>query len=207
MRVRAFLTQVSLLRNSHAPARNPPRYTLDEVPTAQSVARGQLAHGRGEGVVGVRSGRDVIRLFDGAAHALQQCHDGAYPTMRLAVASSADTPRAVEIGRAAMALLEVVPGVTVKEVLLEGWDDERCLQIGRSPPLSSNKAQTHFPILREATGVPYDGMLFFDDSNWSDHCRIVETNCKGVVTQRTPRGMTIQEWENGLKKFAERTRG
>ena len=101
----------------------------------------------------------------------------------------------------------MVPGVTVKEVLLEGWDDERCLQIGRSPPLSSNKAQTHFPILREATGVPYDGMLFFDDSNWSDHCRIVETNCKGVVTQRTPRGMTIQEWENGLKKFAERTRG
>ena len=183
------------------------RYTLDEVPTAQSVVRGQLAHGRGEGVVGVRSGRDVIRLFDGAAHALQQCHDGAYPTMRLAVASSADTPRAVEIGRAAMALLEVVPGVTVKEVLLEGWDDERCLQIGRSPPLSSNKAQTHFPILREATGVPYDGMLFFDDSNWSDHCRIVETNCKGVVTQRTPRGMTVQEWENGLKKFAERTRG
>ena len=71
----------------------------------------------------------------------------------------------------------------------------------------SNKAQTHFPILREATGVPYDGMLFFDDSNWSDHCRIVEANCKGVVTQRTPRGMTVQEWENGLKKFAERTRG
>ena len=172
------------------------------MPTAQSVVRGQLAHGRGEGVVGVRSGRDVIRLFDGAAHALQQCHAGAYPTMRLAVASSADTPRAVEIGRAAMALLEVVPGVTVKEVLLEGWDDERCLQIGRSPPLSSNKAQTHFPILREATGVPYDGMLFFDDSNWSDHCAIVSRNCPGVVSQRTPRGLQYSEFVTGLKKFA-----
>ena len=78
------------------------------------------------------------------------------------------------------------------------------LQIGRSPPLSSNKAQTHFPILREATGVPYDGMLFFDDSNWSDHCGIVERNCPGVVTQRTPRGMTEFEWEQGLKKYAQR---
>ena len=90
------LTHFSLRRNSHAPARNPPRYTLDEVPTAQSVVRGELAHGRGEGVVGVRSGRDVIRLFDGAAHALQQCHAGAYPTMRLAVASPERRPSLTE---------------------------------------------------------------------------------------------------------------
>ena len=36
--------------------------------------------------------------------------------MRLAAASSADTPFAVQIGRAAMRILEVVPGVTVEEV-------------------------------------------------------------------------------------------
>ena len=27
------------------------------------------------------------------------------------------------------------------------------------------------------TGVPYDRMLFFDDCNWSDNCRDVETRC------------------------------
>ena len=75
------------------------------------------------------------------------------------------------------------------------------LQIGRQPPLSSDKSRTHFPALRDATGVPYDQMLFFDDSVWSDHCRMVESNCKGVVTQRTPRGMQAIEWRNGLKKF------
>ena len=74
-------------------------------------------------------------------------------------------------------------------------------------PLRSDKSKTHFPLLREATGIPYEQMIFFDDSNWSDHCRIVETNCKGVVTQRTPRGMQIGEWDNGLKKFAEAKRG
>ena len=171
--------------------------------------RGQRAR-RGEGVVGVAVARDVDGARRGAPRSRwRPRHDGAYrDSSTLAVASSADTPRAVEIGRAAMALLEVVPSGRQAETLLaRRWDDERCLQIGRSPPLSSNKAQDALPILREATGVPYDGMLFFDDSNWSDHCRIVETNCKGVVTQRTPRGMTVQEWENGLKKFAERTRG
>ena len=56
---------------------------------------------------------------------------------------------------------------------------------------------------REATGIDYDGMLFFDDSNWSDHCAIVSRNCPGVVAQRTPRGLQYSEFVNGLKKFAE----
>ena len=38
----------------------------------------------------------------------QEVHDGVHGEMRLAVASSADTPRAVEIGKAAMKILEVM---------------------------------------------------------------------------------------------------
>ena len=159
-------------------------------------------NGRGEGVVGVHSGGDIIRLFPGALVALQECADGKYPGMRLAVASSADTPLAERIGRAAMGILEVLPGVTLKEVLTADFEDGRNLQIGRQPPLSSDKSRTHFPTLKEATGVEYDGMLFFDDSNWSNHCAIVEKNCEGVVVQRTPRGMTEAEFRNGLKKYA-----
>ena len=35
------------------------------------------------------------------------------------------------------------------------------------------------------------------------HCAMVERACKGVVTQRTPRGMQEIEWRNGLRKFAQ----
>lgn len=175
---------------------------LDAMP--DRPIRGNL-NGRGEGVVGVHSGGDVIRIFPGALTALQEFAEGKYEGMRLAVASSADTPLAEKIGRAAMEMLEVLPGVTMKEVLLRGFEDldGMNLQIGRQPPLSSDKSRTHFPILQEATGVPYNQMLFFDDSAWSDHCAMVERGCPGVVTQRTPRGMQVTEWRNGLRKFAQ----
>mmetsp|Transcript_9662 Transcript_9662/g.29418 ORF Transcript_9662/g.29418 Transcript_9662/m.29418 type:complete len:151 (+) Transcript_9662:547-999(+) len=101
------------------------------------------------------SGVDKIAIFPGALRALQEVHDGVHGEMRLAVASSADTPRAVEIGKAAMKILEIVPGKTFYDVLMRGWEPgyEGHLQVGRSPPLSSDKSKTHFPILKEATGV------------------------------------------------------
>ena len=93
---------------------SPEMYTLSVVPSASDVVRGDLGRGKGEGVVGVKSGGDVIRIFPGALAAIQRVLDGEYGSeMRLAAASSADTPRAVSIGRAAMALLEVRPGVTL----------------------------------------------------------------------------------------------
>merc|ERR1711871_1740206 len=143
-----------------------------------------MGNGRGEGVVGVRSGSDVIRLFP--------------------VASSADTPFAVAIAQAALDMLEIVPGVTLRDVLCRGHPDGLSdhIRISRTAPLSSDKSKTHFPLIREATGIDYDEMLFFDDSNWSDHCAIVSRNCPGVVSQRTPRGLQYSEWVSGLKKFS-----
>jgi magnesium-dependent phosphatase 1 len=162
--------------------------------------------GRGEGVVGINSGYETIRIFPGALEALQDCLDHLIPAgMRLAVASSADTPRAVEIGRQAMSALEIVPGTTLLDVLRMGWDgaDDVNLKVGRSAPLTSDKSQTHFPLLRDETGIPYDEMVFWDDSVWSDHCEMVARNCKGVVTVRTPKGLTMQKWVAGLEKFSE----
>mmetsp|Transcript_46899 Transcript_46899/g.77845 ORF Transcript_46899/g.77845 Transcript_46899/m.77845 type:complete len:300 (-) Transcript_46899:56-955(-) len=182
----------------------PEMYTLDMMP--DRPIRGDLG-GRGEGVIGVHSGGDVIKMFPGALKALQEVADGKYEGMQLAVASSADTRTAEKIGRAAMEMLEVLPGVTMKDVITRGFEDGRNLQIGRQPPLSSDKARTHFPFLKENTGVPYDQMLFFDDSNWGDHCAAVEKGCPGVVTQRTPNGMLETEWRNGLRKFAEKQAG
>jgi len=178
----------------------------------ENPVMGPLTPGGDVGVVGARSGGDIIKLHPGALHALQRFHAGDYPGMRCAAASSADTPLAVSIGRSALDLLEVVPGVTVREVLAMGFPEgfEGNLQIGRTPPLSSNKAQTHFPFLKRETAIPFDKMLFFDDCNWGDHCAAVGNGCRekasglGPVTVRTPRGLQVADWEEGVAAYQKR---
>ena len=177
-------------------------YELDEVPTEASKIFGKLPDG--EGVVAVRSGFEEIRVFPDALLILRDFYNDCFPPhMRIAAASSADTPRAVQIGRAAMGLLEILPGITLRQVFAKGWQAgfEGNLQIGRSPPLSANKAETHFPILRRETGIDYPDMVFFDDCIWGDHCGNVERQCPGVVTQRTPRGLRRSDWDACIAAF------
>lgn len=139
----------------------------------------------------------------------------------------------INVDAAALKLLEVVPGTTVWDLVVgRDWNGVDVNQIGRQPPLSSNKSATHFPILREITKVSYDRMLFFDDCQvwfkiyqhsfeithlnlhvhhiikWGDHCGQVERACKerngrGPVTVRTPYGLRVDEWNEGLAKYAE----
>jgi len=184
-------------------------YTLSKIPDESNIVKGDL-NGRGEGVIGVMSGRTRISLHKGSLLAMQAHHDNKYPGMKVCFASSADTPLAEKIGRASLKLLEVVPGVTVWDLVVgRDWDGEDINQIGRQPPLSSNKSATHFPILRELTRVRYDRMLFFDDCQWGDHCGQVERACKesatgkGPVTVRTPFGLGVDEWAEGLEKYAK----
>lgn len=131
--------------------------------------------------------------------------------MKIAMASSADTPFAEKVGRASLKLLEVIPGITVWDVLMRDWDNQDVNQIGRQPPLSSNKSMTHFPFLKQRTGIRYDKMLFFDDCNWGDHCGMVERNCReedngiGPVTVRTPNGLGEREFRSGMEAYARRS--
>jgi magnesium-dependent phosphatase 1 len=182
---------------------SPEMYTLNDVPTANDCITGSLGVS-GEGIIAVRSGHHEIRLFPDALLVLQKIYLGEYPKMRIAAASSADTPLAVRIGRTSMCLLEILPGVTMREVFDQGWPDgfEAHLQIGRSTPLTSNKSETHFPILRRETNIPYHKMIFFDDCNWSDHVAMVSRACPGVIAQRTPRGLQEAEWQQALSMFA-----
>ena len=181
-------------------------YTMSEMPS--SAVQGDL-NGRGEGTVGVMSGRNKISLHRGSLVALQEHYDGLYPNMKIAMASSADTPFAEKVGRAALKMLEVVPGTTVWDLCMRDWGRD-VNQIGRQPPLSSNKSRTHFPFLRKETGIRYDRMLFFDDCNWGDHCGQVERGCKeedtglGPATVRTPNGLGEREWRLGLEKYAKK---
>eukprot|EP00543_Licmophora_paradoxa_P003382 CAMPEP_0202445280 /NCGR_PEP_ID=MMETSP1360-20130828/4120_1 /ASSEMBLY_ACC=CAM_ASM_000848 /TAXON_ID=515479 /ORGANISM="Licmophora paradoxa, Strain CCMP2313" /LENGTH=212 /DNA_ID=CAMNT_0049061469 /DNA_START=146 /DNA_END=784 /DNA_ORIENTATION=+ len=187
-------------------------FEMSRVPEKSDVVRSDL-NGRGEGVVGVMSGRNKIALHKGSMLALQNHYDGKFQGMRVAFASSADTPFAEKVGRASLKLLEVVPGVTVWDLVVgRDWEGVDVNQIGRQPPLSSNKAKSHFPRLKEATGIRYDRMLFFDDCNWGDHCTMVATGCResdtgvGPVTVRTPRGLGETEWQIGLEKYEEQTK-
>ncbi|RYG68045.1 hypothetical protein EON64_06040 [archaeon] len=181
----------------------PEMYTLDEIPKKR--IQGSLC-GRGDGAIGVMSGHQQIKLFPDALRILQEIYLDIYPGIRIAAASSADTPRAVSIARAAMGLLEILPGVTMRDAFAKGWPEgfSGNLQIGRSPPLSSDKAISHFPILRRETGIEYDKMVFFDDCNWEDNCANVSRRCTGVVTQCTPHGLTIEQWNKALKSYSDR---
>jgi magnesium-dependent phosphatase 1 len=182
---------------------SPEMYELEEIPRKEHAVIGKLSSEGVEGVVGVRSGHEVIRLFDDARAILRDFHEGKFPEyLRIAAASSADTPRAVQIGRAAMSILEIAPGVTMRQVFARGWPEgfEGNLQIGRTPPLSSDKAATHFPILQRETNVDYKDMVFLDDCNWGDHVSNVY-RAHGVVGQRTPRGLTRREWDLCLASF------
>ena len=72
-------------------------------------------------------------------------------------------------------MLEVTPGLSFRGLLARGFPDgfDGNIQIGRSPPLSSDKT-THFNLLQKNTGVAFNKMLFFDDCGWSDNCAVVE---------------------------------
>lgn len=188
---------------------NQEMYALHDIPGPEDVEMGPLGDA-GEGVVGAVSGSRVIRMHPGSLKALQDYVAGKTGDMKIGVASTADTPHAVKIGKAALNLLEVVPGKTAWEVLMSAFGDDRAVYIGRSPPLSSDKAASHFPMIREATGIRYDEMLFFDDCGWGDHCGNVERKCqepdtgKGPVTRRTPSGLTLEDWNQGLAKWRQR---
>eukprot|EP00729_Bicosta_minor_P003302 gene3302-5059_t len=172
---------------------HPEMYTIHDIPS--EAVLGELSPGV-QGVVGAKGGSTVVELFPAALKVLQDIHRGKYGSMKIAAASSADTPKAVACAKASMDILEIVPGVTMKQLFdtvgggypADVIASRQHLQIGRSPPLSSNKT-THFSFLTKATGIAYDKMLFFDDCSWGDNCGTVRRGCKGVTTVVTPDGV------------------
>jgi len=93
-------------------------------------------NGLGQGVTGAYSGYNKISLHPGSLIALQEHAQNTYPGMKVCFASSADTPFAEKVGRATLKLLEVVPGMTVWDLVMRDWDNQDINQIGRQPPLS-----------------------------------------------------------------------
>ena len=90
--------------------------------------------------------------------------------------------------------LEVLPGRKMSEFF-------PISAIGRTGRLTSRKT-THFADLkRQYSNMEYQNTLFFDDCNWGDH--IGDLNrALGVKGIRTPNGLTMAEFEEGLALFA-----
>lgn len=163
---------------------HPEMYTLYDIPSPSSKKcfKSIDESDQRQIITAIASSDEYIRLFPAALKVLQDYYMNNYPNMRIAVASSADTPLAVQIGRAAMNILEIFPGVTVRQAFAKGWPDgfEGNLQIGRTHPLTPDKSRSHFPILQKNTGIEYGKMLFFDDCLWGDHCQVVYMNASTV---------------------------
>ena len=65
--------------------------------------------------------------------------------------------------------------------------------------IASGTKMRHFERIRQASGVAYDDMLFFD--NERDNC--VDVAPLGVTCIHCPSGMSQDAWERGLRLFAE----
>lgn len=144
------------------------------------------------GVVGMKVAgtSQTVYLFDGARRALREIAvDPKYKGVLIAVASSSLEPT---YSHACLKNIEILPGLTMRGMI--SYDE-----IGRTGHLTSRKT-THFHALHTDSQIPYDDMLFFDDCNWGDHCEDLST-AYGVIGQRTPNGMQLSEFYEGLDKF------
>lgn len=116
-----------------------------------------------------------------------------YTGIRLACASSSLEP---SYSHACLQAIEILPNISMRQVMSH-------VQIGRDPPLSSD-TRSHFRLLHQESGIPYEEMLFFDDCNWGDHCTTVSREF-GVTSQATPHGLQYQEFQQGLAQYRKHT--
>ena len=70
-----------------------------------------------------------------------------------------------------------------------------------------SKGRQHFPALHKESGVPFDSMLFWDDCTYGDNCGDVARQCAGATCVRTPRGLTEELFDLGLRAWADGKRG
>ena len=105
------------------------------------------------GVVALKNSHgQQVSLFDGARRALYELvTNPIYKDVQVAVASTSLEP---SYSHACLRGIEILPGQSMRDVI-------KFDQIGRSGRLTSRKT-THFRLLHEQSGIPYEEMLFFD---------------------------------------------
>ncbi len=164
---------------------SPEMYTLPMCPT-EPVREGEL-------VIGVRCGSrgPTVKLFPEARVVLERIANGEFPDVMFGLASSSEEP---SYSKSCLKNLEIKPGVTMESLF-------PFTAIGRTDGLTSRKT-THMARLKEqCPELDFKKCLFFDDCGWGDHVGDLN-KALGVKGVRTPYGMTVEAFEEGLKMFA-----
>lgn len=65
--------------------------------------------------------------------------------------------------------------------------------------------QTHFLNLKEASGIDFMDMIFFDDSRDGRYGNIVPVSRLGVLSYHCPNGMDIEHWNKSLEHYKNRS--
>lgn len=138
-------------------------------------------------------GEEVVELYPGARLVLRELvTNPKYAAVKIAVASSSLEP---SYSRACIKGIEIVDGMCMGDLISYS-------QIGREGQLTSRKT-SHFKLLHQQSGIPYDEMIFFDDCNWVDHVGDLQ-DAFGVVGVRTPDGLQLDQFHQGLEKYRNR---
>lgn len=115
---------------------------------------------------------EMVELYPGARAVLRElATDPQYGGVKIAVASTSLEP---SYSRACIEGIEIVDGVTMRDMISHS-------QIGREGRLTSRKT-SHFRLIREESGVPYDEMLFFGKKMCENNVTIVE--CERIRIHR-----------------------
>ena len=109
---------------------------------------------------------------------------------QVAIASRSDEPA---WARALLDTFETAPDADGATRKLSSVLAPACVRIHKG------SKKTHFAEIREASGVPFDEMVFFDD----DPANIRDVAPLGVVCQLTPDGVTAAAWEAALGAYAK----
>jgi magnesium-dependent phosphatase 1 len=166
------------------------------LPRTVKAKHSRSSDGSDIGVVGMKvpGTSQTVYLYDGARLALREIAlDPKFRNVIIAVASTSLEP---SYSHQCLNNIEILPGLTMRDMI--SYDE-----IGRTGHLTSRKT-THFTALHNESQVPYHEMLFFDDCNWGDHCGDI-SDTFGVVSQRTPNGLQLSEFHDGLQKYRTHT--
>ncbi|CAM9637766.1 unnamed protein product [Chrysoparadoxa australica] len=135
----------------------------------------------------IQAGKQRVQVFEGAITAFQEVQTlEHFSDTKIAVASATQHRSWAET---CLSMFELPSGAKLADMV----------EFSAIYPKRKTK---HFAQLQKESGIPYNQMLFFDDCTYGDNCGVVERGCPGVVTVRTPEGMTNENWRTGLAKFA-----
>ena len=192
-------------------------YDVPELPTRENAKIGWLSskdNGTDQGITSIKCGfrengeKVTLEPLPGVIETFQHLwlH---HPDIKIAIASTAYTEFSERCTKEAIALFQVHRTVGFEDLFARNWPDRvvkagQHLQIGRRPPLSTDKSKSHIPKIKDMSGIPYSQMIFFDDCLTRDHVTMVEENLPEVTCVRCPTGLTVEKLNEGLQKFDAR---